>query len=580
MTFLGAPTVPRLVCQLTYPGGKRYDVDDKGQYNVPDGEWVSGRLNFYDDATGALALHIEKYISFVSYPGRGELPHSKHRIAWQPKFVDDGCAIAERLPEGEIEPSALLAALERADGGGLRACHALELAGSRGPEQTALHRCVEHLAREETQSEYWLAGDDEEDARTYFDAFHGHDAALRFDCLDPAQVDDSTLDTGLLRRGAAEVLFLHQDEDAFTPEDWRFWQEVAVTGGLVLVSHDEGEAIEPGVGWTTLRAGRSATLLQAPAHRTDDVDEPTLPAPRWVLGDSDSLAGAWASLLDDPAVHPIPYDTLASGDPFEPEAWPQAADVQAIDVFCDWDPEDPTGERALNQLVAVIQSLVPYRIDEATCQCRLTVVTRKAAFDVENARGSALWGAVRSMGAEIAEEAKLDFRLVDLGTDDDLPTLAWLARHDLREREIAVREGRLWVPRVVSDREPFPRLPAGENPPYRLFLDNAGQIAGLRMKTYDPPRLGPHHVEIDVAAASLNFRDVMVTLGLLPALAYGRETDDETDADDEDGGIGDAPLVAQRRVRRRPSVFASPPEDHFPPAPCSGESAAKPLAAE
>ena len=297
---------------------------------------------------------------------------------------------------------------------------------------------------------------------------------------------------------------------------------MAVTGGLALVSHDEGEAIEPGVGWTTLRAGRHATLLRAPAHRGDEADATPLPAPRWVLGDSDSLAGAWASLLDDPAVHPIPYDTLASGDPFEPEAWPQAADVQAIDLFCDWDPEDPTGERALIQLVAVIQSLVPYRIDEATCQCRLTVVTRKAAFDVEDARGSALWGAVRSMGAEIAEEAKLDFRLVDLGTADDLPPLAWLARHDLRERELAVREGRLWVPRVVSDREPFPRLPAGENPPYRLFLDNAGQIAGLRMKTYDPPRLGPYHVEIDVAAAALNFRDVMVTLGLLPALAYER----------------------------------------------------------
>ena len=42
------------------------------------------------------------------------------------------------------------------------------------------------------------------------------------------------------------------------------------------------------------------------------------------------------------------------------------------------------------------------------------------------------------------------------------------------------------------------------------------------MKTYDPPPLAPHAVEIDVAASALNFRDVMVTLGLLPALAYER----------------------------------------------------------
>ena len=522
VTFLGAPTVPRLVCQLTYPGGKRYEVDDKGQYNVPNGEWVSGRLNFYDDATGALTLHVEKYISFISYPRRVDLPHSKHRIVWQPKFVADGGGIAERLPEGEIEPPALLAALENPADGGVRACHALEFAGSREAERTVLHRCVDHLADEETQSEFWLVGDDEEGARAYFDAFQGHDAALRFDCLDPGERQASALDTGLLRRHAAEILFLHQDGGAFTPGDWQFWRDVAVAGGLALVSHDEGAAVEPGAGWTALRAGPNATLLQAPLHHADEPDAALLPGPRWVLGEPGSLAGTWASLLDDPAVHPIPHESLGSGDHPAPEEWPQAVDVQAIDVFCDWDPEDPTGERAVAQFVAFIQSLVPYRIDQSSSQCRVTVATRKTAFDAEDARGSALWGAVRSMAAEIAEEARLDFRLVDLGAAADLETLAWLARHDLREREFAVREGRLWVPRVVSDREQFPRVPAGEDPPYRLFLDNAGQIAGLQMKTCDLPPLGPHHVEIDVAAAALNFRDVMVTLGLLPALAYER----------------------------------------------------------
>ena len=522
VTFMGAPTVPRLVCQLTYPGGKRYEVDSKGQYNVPNGEWVSGRLNFYDDATGALSLHVGKYISFVSYPSRVDMPHSKHRISWQPKFVADGRALADRLPDGEIEPAALLAALERGEDGDARVCHALEFAGTREPEQTVLHRCVEHLSREETQSEFWLVAGDEDGARTCFDAFHAHDAALRFDCLDPAARQASALDEGLLRRGAAEVLFLHGDEGPFTREDWRFWQDLAVEGGLALVSHEDGADMEPGAGWTTLRAGRCATLFQAPQQRTGDGEETALPGPRWVMGEPDSLAADWAALLDDPAVYPIPHEALASGEAFDPEAWPHAADVQAINVFYDWDPEDPTGERAVTQFVGLIQSLVPYRIDEATCECRVTVATRKAVFDAEDARGSALWGAVRSMAIEIGEEARLDFRLVDLGAAADLKTLAWLAPHDLRERELAVREGRLWVPRVVSDRKTFPRVPAGENPPYRLFLDNAGQIAGLQMKTYDPPPLGPHHVEIDVAASALNFRDVMVTLGLLPALAYER----------------------------------------------------------
>ena len=524
VTFLRPPTVPRMTCRVTYPGGIRYEVDDKGQYSVPTGEWVSGSLSCYDGATGDLILHIEKYISFISNPRRVDLPHSKHRIAWQPKFVSDARMMADRLPEGEIEPSALLAALERVEGtgGDVRACHALEFSGSREPEQTALQSCVDHLSLEETQSEFWLVADDEKAARAHYDAFQGHDAALRFDCLDPAARQPSALDTGLLRRGAAEILFLHQDEDAFTPEDWRFWQDVAVAGGLALVSHADGADIEPGAGWTTLRAGRRATLLQAPPQRTNDEDETGLPCPRWVMGAPDSLVEAWASLLDEPEVHPIPFATLASGDPFEPEAWPKAADVQAIDVFCDWDPEDATGERAVSQFVALVQSLVPYRIDQANCRCRVTVSTRSAVFEAEDARGSALWGAVRSMAIEIGGEAKLDFRLVDLGTADDLETLAWIARHDLRERELAVREGRLWVPRVVSNRDQYPRVPAGEDPPYRLFLDNAGQIGGLRMKTYDPSPLAPHAVEIDVVASALNFRDVMVTLGLLPALAYER----------------------------------------------------------
>lgn len=232
VTFLGTPTVPRLVCQLTYPGGKRYEVDDKGQYDVPNGEWVSGRLNFYDDATGALTLHVEKYVSFISYPRRDDLSHSKHRISWQPKFVADGRAIADRLPEGEIEPSTLIAALERGEGGDARACHVLEFAGAREPDQTMLQRRVDHLSRDSAQSEFWLVADDEEAARACFDAFHGRGAALRFDCLGPAARESSALDTGLLRRHAAELLLLHGEGDAFTPEDWRFWQEVTVVGGL------------------------------------------------------------------------------------------------------------------------------------------------------------------------------------------------------------------------------------------------------------------------------------------------------------------------------------------------------------
>lgn len=129
------------------------------------------------------------------------------------------------------------------------------------------------------------------------------------------------------------------------------------------------------------------------------------------MGEPASLAGAWMSRLDDPEVHAVPTDALASGNPFEPEACPDAADVQVIDYFCDCDPADPTGERAVSQFVAVMRSLVPYRIDQATSRCRVTVATRKAVFEAEDARGSALWGAARSMAMEIVDEPGSIFAL-------------------------------------------------------------------------------------------------------------------------------------------------------------------------
>ena len=152
----------------------------------------------------------------------------------------------------------------------------------------------------------------------------------------------------------------------------------------------------------------------------------------------------------------------------------------------------------------------------------MTVVTRRAAFEIDEPRGSALWGAVRSMSLEVDKKARIDFRLVDLGASTDLETLAWLDRYDLRERELAIRQRRVWAPRVVGIRHEAPAVPQGEDPPYRLFLDRPGQVTGLRMKTYEPPELGPHDVEIDVRAAGLNFRDVMVTLDRLPAASYER----------------------------------------------------------
>ena len=519
-TFLRPPTGPRITCHVTRPAQDWMDANERGQYSVQRGERAAGAISFYDSETGHLVAHIGEYTYFTSNPRWNDLPNSKHEIVWQPKFIPDGRSLAGILPDGEIEPAALIAALEAAEWGEGLSCHVIEFAGGREPGQTILARCLDHLTTSDWQSEFWLVGDSEEATRAHYEAFNQRSAALRFECHEPSV--EPAMEQGLLRPAGAELILLHGSDGRIEADRWAFLRHLAVPGGLVLVCHDEDDVVEPG-GWTTIRAGRFATLLQAPASYAGESVGDSLPRPRWVLGDPGSWASDWMSLLGAPdEVRRVAHEVVVSGRYDSYEDWAQAVDLRAIDYFCGTDPDDPTGERAAAHFIGFVQALVPARLEQSTDLCRLTVVTRRTVLDAEDPRGSALWGAVRSMAMEIGDEAMIDFRLVDLGESGDLRALARLAGCDLRERELAVRKNRLWAPRMVSIRERYSRLREGEDAPYRLTLDNPGQIAGLEMKTYPLPAVGAADVEIDVGAAALNFRDVMVTLGLLPALAYER----------------------------------------------------------
>lgn len=525
VTFLRPPTGPRLTCYVKKEKDWA-DVNELGQFTERRGERSGGSIRFYDSDTGELVLCIDAYVSFNSNPRWNDLPHSKHVVSWQPKFVAGAQSFMHRLPDGDIEPAALIAALEQLGDGKRHACHVVELADGRPPEQTILKQCLDYLGSAGAQTEFWLVGDTPERTRAHYDAFHGRDAALRFACLDLAAEQESEMDAGLLRPHAAEILLLHGEAAGSGIEPWGLLRRLAVPGGLMLVAHAEGEVIEPDAGWTTVRAGRRTTLLQAPHTAPDSPELRQLPGPRWVIGEPDSLSAQWVALLDTPEAYCIPYENLADDRVGALAGWPEAAGLQAIDIFCGADPCDPTGEQLVSRLVAFVKALIPFRMEQARRPCRLTVVTRRAAFDVVEPRASAVWGAFRSISQEIAAdagtEAAIDFRLVDLDSAEDLQTLAWLGACDLRERELAIRGNQVWAPRLISVQERSPLVPAGEETAYRLTLDNPGQIGGLQMKTCEPPPLGPHDVEVDVAAAALNFRDVMVTLGLLPALSYER----------------------------------------------------------
>ena len=120
-------------------------------------------------------LCIDAYVSFNSNPRWNDRPYSKHAVAWQPKFVPEARSLVPRLPDGEhggIEPAALIAALEQPREGPRYACHVIEVAGPRPPEQTILERCLDYLGSAGAQTEYWLLGVTEEQVRAHYDAFH------------------------------------------------------------------------------------------------------------------------------------------------------------------------------------------------------------------------------------------------------------------------------------------------------------------------------------------------------------------------------------------------------------------------
>ncbi len=520
-TFLRPPTGPKITCHVTRPEEDWMDANERGQYSVRRGERAAGSISFYDRSTGELFLHIDQYTYFTSNPRWNDQLNSKHSIVWKPKFVHEDQTFLDILPPGEIAPTDLIVALETS--GGIRgySCHVAEFAGSREPDQTILSKCLGCLTSSGARSEFWLLSNNEETTRAHFDAFSQQAAPLRFDCLDPEA--EPSLDNGLLRPHGVEIVFLHGMDDLPSSGGWHFLCQLVVAGGLVLICHDEDASFQPDEGWSIVRSGRLSTLFQAPFSYASEKADDLIPAPRLVLGEPNSWASEWIALLDAPdKIHTIPSEALIRGQFDSVPAWSEVADVLAVDFFCGSDPDDPTGQRVTAQLVGFVQALVSARLVCANHLCQFTLITHRAAFDIQHPRGSALWGAIRSMAMEVGDEAKLDFRLVDLGELDDLQTLNWLARHDVRERELAVRDNRLWVPRIASLRERYSHVTLDSDAAYRLTIDNPGQITGLEMKTYNLPTIGPNDVEVDVQAAGLNFRDVMVTLGLLPALAYER----------------------------------------------------------
>ena len=132
--------------------------------------------------------------------------------------------------------------------------------------------------------------------------------------------------------------------------------------------------------------------------------------------------------------------------------------LRAIDFFGDFSGpfgesgRDPLGMQTVTRFLSLLRSLTATRKEKACVPCCLTIITCRAVLGAPAPREAMLRGAARVLGHELDPALRLDVRLVDVGGPADLPMLRWLARHDLRERALAIRKGRLHAPRPVRRR--------------------------------------------------------------------------------------------------------------------------------
>ncbi|KAH8703520.1 hypothetical protein BGW36DRAFT_393834 [Talaromyces proteolyticus] len=171
-------------------------------------------------------------------------------------------------------------------------------------------------------------------------------------------------------------------------------------------------------------------------------------------------------------------------------------------------------------------------------QCRILWVTSGAQMEVSNPHGSLFFGLVRCLRSEHPTSRIMALDIRSQSTLESLSAvhiiLKRLCGQDTREQddedEFVERDGILHISRVVPDHtiNQLAKLKAeGPELERKQFDDNSSIIRLISNRTWafsglqysmnpEEPALEDECVQIEVHAAALNFKDVAVSLGLVP----------------------------------------------------------------
>jgi acyl transferase domain-containing protein/acyl-CoA synthetase (AMP-forming)/AMP-acid ligase II/acyl carrier protein/NADP-dependent 3-hydroxy acid dehydrogenase YdfG len=157
-----------------------------------------------------------------------------------------------------------------------------------------------------------------------------------------------------------------------------------------------------------------------------------------------------------------------------------------------------------------------------TTSARLMIVTRNAvsvsAYDgAPDLAHATAWALIRTAQNEHPDRIVL-LDTDDTATDDDL--LAIASTPPAGEPQLALRNGVVHIPRLVRT----PTLTPPDAPSWQLGTPRKGDLAHLALLPSDPPSaLAPGQIRVQVRAAGLNFRDVVVALGVIADEGMGSE---------------------------------------------------------
>jgi hypothetical protein len=383
---------------------------------------------------------------FASGLQRSDAPTGAAVIEWRPKFARDASTVAASLPDDGLDLTGLVGALERQPtGGSPRSYRVAEFTQAADPGQTAM---ADYLGRAPGggRGELWVLGASSGQIQRLAEAFAQAGAATRFATADlsaPAAID---LDRGPLRACAFDLVVVDARATALTAASWALLRRLLLPGGLVLVRHPDPGFVHPGPGWSKVGAGPHGGVWAAPPGPLDD-GAAELEGPRWVIAGDAHLGQLRASRR-----------VIPSGWLWSYEAQQEMRALRAIDFFGDLGElggpsggsacRDPLGTQVVTRFLTLLRALTAAREGQACSPCRLTIITRRAVLDGRSPREALLWAAVRALGRELDPASGIDIRLVDIGGPEDLRMLRWLARHDVRERALAIRKGRLYALRV------------------------------------------------------------------------------------------------------------------------------------